>query len=66
MTDVIVKVAHTRRLRYCARGVRQGFARYGLDYEDFLKNGIPASVLLEATNGDWMAAAVVEVARGEQ
>lgn len=48
----------------CSRGARKFFIRHGLDWSDFLKNGIPASKL-EAT-GDYMALQVVEVARGRQ
>jgi hypothetical protein len=66
MTEVIVKMEHCRSLRYCARGVRELFARYGLDFSDFLKNGIPADRLLEATNNDGMCIAAVEVASGRQ
>lgn len=66
MAEVIVRMEHCRSLRYCAKGVRTLFARYELDYSDFLKNGIPAEKLLEATNNDGMCKAVVEVARGRQ
>lgn len=67
MTDqVIVRMEHCRHLRYCARGVRELFARYGLDYSDFLNNGIDSEKLLVATGNDGMALAAVEVARGRQ
>lgn len=62
-TPVIVRMEHCRELRYCARGVRELFARYGLDYTDFLNNGIDSDKLLEATDNDGMALAAVEVAR---
>ena len=61
---VVVTMEHCRTLRYCARGVRALFARYGLDYADFLQNGIQAEKLLDATGNDGMAQAAVEVARG--
>lgn len=64
--DVIVKMEHMRSLRYCSRGVREFFARYGLDYSDFLQNGISGEKLLSASDNDAMAAAVVEVAHGRQ
>ena len=64
--DVIVKMEDCRQLRYCARGVRELFARYGLDYSDFLQNGISAEKLLEASGNDAMALAAVEVARGRK
>lgn len=65
-THVIVQMEHCRELRYCARGVRELFARYGLDYTDFLNNGIDSDKLLEATGNDGMALAAVEVARGRK
>lgn len=65
MTDVIVKMEHLRQLKYCAKGIRKFFNRYELDYNDFLKNGIPGKQLLSACNNDAMAKAGVEVARGE-
>lgn len=49
---------------YCSRGIRAFFARHGLDFQDFLRNGIAAEKL-EAT-GDHMALKAVEVARGRQ
>jgi len=64
--EPIVYMSDCRSLRYCAKGVRIVFQRYNLDYSDFLKNGIPASKLLEATNNDGMVQAVVEVARGRK
>lgn len=67
MTEqVIVRMGDGRQLRYCARGVRELFARYGLDYSDFLQNGISAEKLLEASGNDAMALAAVEVARGQK
>jgi len=63
---VRVRMEHCRSLSYCAGGVRRLFARYGLDYPDFLQNGIEAQKLLEATNNDAMVVAVVELANGQQ
>lgn len=65
-THVIVRMEHCRELRYCARGVRELFVRYNLDYTDFLNNGINSDKLLEATSNDGMALAAVEVARGRE
>lgn len=64
--QVIVRMEDCRQLRYCARGVRELFARYGLDYSDFLQNGISAEKLLKASGNDAMAVAAVEVARGRK
>ena len=66
MTVIVVRIEHCRKLLYCSRGIRDLFARYGLDYSDFLANGIDAQTLLEASNYDAMVEAVVEVARGEE
>ncbi len=32
-------------LKFCNRGARQFFARHGLDWSDFIKNGIDFAVL---------------------
>ena len=63
-SGVIVRMEHVRAARMCASGARAFFTRYGLDWADFLKNGIPAE-RIEAT-GDAMGLQVVEVARGRQ
>lgn len=60
--SVIVTMRDIRRAKMCSRGTRDFFRRHGLDFDDFLTNGIPAEKL-EAT-GDAMAARVCEVARG--
>lgn len=63
--DVLVQMIHMRRLRYCARGVRDFFAAHNLDYSRFLIDGIDAKEL--AATGDAMAlAAVEEATRGRQ
>ena len=64
-----VTMAHFRNLGYCARGVRQGFERYGFsrqEYSAFLQNGIEATELLTRADGNAMVQKVVEVARGQQ
>lgn len=47
--------------RYCANGARRWFARMGLDWATFVRDGIEASAL-EAT-GDAMALKLVEYVR---
>jgi hypothetical protein len=42
---------------YCGPGARRWFAQYGFDWGDFVKNGLPASVL--AATGDALALKVV-------
>lgn len=48
MTTVLHR--HCRALGYCNRGLRAWFAREGLDWADFLKNGIPADTLRKFDN----------------
>lgn len=48
---------------YCANGARRWFARMGLDWAAFVRDGIEAAEL-EAT-GDAMALKVVEYVRGQ-
>lgn len=61
--DVIVTNEHVRMAGMCSRGARQWFAYMGLDYADFLRNGLPAS-RVEATN-DALGLKVVAIARAE-
>ena len=63
---VIVTMADFRLCKFCAGGVRRGFARYNLDYSKFLDSGIDAEELLAATNYDSMVLQAVEVAHGRQ
>lgn len=64
LDDVVVKMAHVRRALMCSRGARAFFKRHNLDWDAFLKDGLPARKL--ADTGDAMALQVVEVARGQQ
>lgn len=50
MTDIT-------RAGHCARGTRAWFDEQGLDFRDFLKNGITARKL--AANGDGLALQVI-------
>lgn len=63
MTEARVTMAHIRACRLCAGGTRQFFARYGLDWSSFLRDGIPADKL--AATGDALADGVVALARKE-
>lgn len=62
MQDVRLTTGFSRRVGLCARGTRAWFAKYNLDYSDFLKNGIAEEALL--ATGDAFAVAVVEQAHG--
>ncbi len=63
MSEPIVMLHHARPL-YCAKGMRPWFASHGLDWSDFIKNGIPGEILLEI--GDHFALHVLSIARLEQ
>lgn len=58
---VKVRMLHVRQAKMCSRGARDFFKRHGLDWNEFLSEGIDAEKL-EAT-GDGMALQVVKVAR---
>ncbi len=60
---MIVTMRDVRACKMCARGARAFFNRHGLDWSDFIRNGIDSSVL-EAT-GDAMALRVVGYVRGQ-
>jgi hypothetical protein len=67
MESLIVNSRHCRAAGMCLTpGVRDFFARHNLDYRDFIRNGIDANKLIEATQSDAMALQVVSVARKEQ
>ena len=59
---MIITMRHIRKAKMCSRGTRSFFERHGLDWDDFLKNGIDSEKL--RLTGDSMALQVVEVARG--
>lgn len=42
---MIVRVHHIRAARLCMRGARNWFAQHGLDWNDFLTNGLPADAV---------------------
>lgn len=65
--NLIVVRSDLDALGYCARGSRRWFARMGLDWGDFVRDGIDAEII-EAT-GDAMALKLVEhirVQHGQQ
>ena len=62
--DFIIRMPDLRAAKLCSRGGRAFFEQHGLDWQDFLRNGIPASKL--AATGDFMALKLVEVTRGKQ
>jgi hypothetical protein len=66
MTDatLIVRVRHIRQAGYCASGTRAWFERHGLNYMEFLKNGLPAEAIL--ARDDHLGNEVVRMARIER
>ena len=61
---MIITMEHIRQAKMCSRGTRKFFQSNGLDWSDFLKNGIEEEKL--ASTGDAMALRVIEVAHGEE
>lgn len=59
-TITIVRMVHIRQAKMCSSGAREFFKRHGLDWQDFLNNGIDAEKL--RATGDAMAIQVVKVA----
>jgi len=59
---MVITLQHVRNVLYCSNGTRAFFAKYNLDYSDFLKNGIDEQKLLDLN--DSMANKVVEAAHG--
>lgn len=64
MADVRATKGFNTRDSLCAKGARRWFEQNGLDFRDFLKNGIDEEILLNV--GDAFAVAVVEQAHGRQ
>lgn len=58
MTTITVSDCYT--VRYCKRGARMFLELCGIDYDDFLRNGIDREVLLEKTNHDPMVVSLLK------
>ncbi|MBV5305554.1 MAG: hypothetical protein J0652_02550 [Desulfobulbaceae bacterium] len=63
MEDCKVYHRHLRSLGYCNSGLRKWFAREGVDWQDFLDNGISCAWLRSKNNA--MATRAVELAERE-
>jgi hypothetical protein len=59
-----VFMRHIRQAKLCSGGTRTWWKDNGLDWNDFLKNGIPGEVLL--ATGDPLAERPVQAARVER
>lgn len=60
---MIVYNRHIRAADLCSRGARKWFDSHGLDWSDFLTNGIDEEILLGLNDG--LANRVIDVARRE-
>lgn len=61
---MIVRVQHCQEMGYCMRRVRPWFATHGLDFVDFVNNGIDSEKLL-ATNDEFAKNIVAWVSEKE-
>lgn len=61
--NLIITMDDALAVNYCAKGTRRFFIEHGLDFADFLKNGIESDVFLEKTKHDAMVVALVEAVR---
>jgi len=61
---VIVTMRDIRACKMCSGGTRDFFTRHGMDWNRFLKDGLPEEDFI--ATGDAMAMKVVETARGRQ
>lgn len=61
---MVIRPQHVRDVLFCFKGTRTFFAKYNLDYSDFLKNGIDEQKLLDLN--DSMANKVVRAAHGRK
>lgn len=61
---MIINLLDCRETFYCTKGVRLFCKKYNIDYNDFRKNGIDSSVLIETK--DSMALKVVEKKYGRR
>lgn len=57
---MIVTIRHCKQIKFCSPGVRRWFNSQGLDFKDFLRNGIAEEKLL--ATGDALALEVVKAA----
>lgn len=64
MSDDVVTIADVRKAGYCVKGSREAARLRGIDFRDFLKNGIPVKDLED--KDDAMIQHILRVKRGEQ
>lgn len=59
-----VRVQDCQELGYCMKSVRPWFARHGIDFQKFVRDGVSASVLL-ATDDEFARKAVERAEKRE-
>jgi len=59
-----ITISHGWEAGYCSKGMRDFAKRYGLNWEDFLSDGIEESELLKLNNH--LTNKIVEVAHGQE
>lgn len=64
MTTVTIK--HLKALNYCNRGSREWMRSQGIEWSDFLTNGIPCAEKIAEKTGDSMALRLVLYAREDE
>jgi len=60
---MIILVTDLRPLGYCLSGARLFFKKHGLDFRDFVRNGIDAQKLKRTTNNDDMCLKLIASAK---
>ena len=63
MDEVLVKIKHMRKLKYCSRGARDFANRHNLDWCRFINEGLPVEDLMKT--GDTMALKLCQIAISE-
>jgi len=62
MTDLMITTEHLRNIEgYCVVGAREFAKLHGLNFKQFIQNGISASELIKT--GDALALKIVELAK---
>ncbi|AZS50633.1 hypothetical protein DM558_07505 [Entomomonas moraniae] len=61
---MMITIDHVKAQGYCAKGARVFFKEYGLNWQDFLAQGIEANTLL-ATHNEMAIALVKKVQENE-
>jgi arsenate reductase-like glutaredoxin family protein len=67
MSAVTVKAHHIPKAGLCMRGARQWFSLHGIDYADFIQNGISSDKVLALNDalGDRVVQIAIAEAEGE-